>query len=66
MTVKIIKKGPDPKVTKKCVCQNCGATLQYTPNDVERYFTHYDYGGGSDEYAEFTCPSCKKKVQICQ
>ena len=65
MTIKIIKKGPDKKVAKRCVCQHCGATLEYTPNDVT-YKSYADYGGGYDRYAEFTCPSCGKFLQICQ
>lgn len=65
MAVKIIKKGPDPKVVKRCICNNCGATLEYTPADVT-YKNYQDYGGGSDRYAEFNCPNCHKLVQTIQ
>lgn len=65
MAVKIIKKAPHKKVKRKCFCENCGATLEYTPNDVV-YKTYSDYGGGSDTYAEFSCPNCGKLVQDCQ
>ena len=65
MAVKIIKKAPNKKVSKKCICKNCGATLEYTPNDVT-YKVYQDYGGGSDRYAEFNCPNCGKLQQICQ
>lgn len=65
MAIKIISKEPDKSVVKRCVCKNCGATLEYTPNDVE-YKTYQDYGGGSDTYAEFLCPNCGKKSQIIQ
>jgi len=64
MAIKIIKKGPDKSVVKRCVCGNCGATLEYTPNDV-KFKTYKDYGGGSDNYEEFNCPSCRKLIQIC-
>lgn len=65
MAIKIIKKAPDKKVSKRCICKYCGATLEYTPNDVT-YKTYQDYGGGSDRYAEFSCPNCGKLLQICQ
>lgn len=65
MAIKIISKEPDKSVVKRCVCKNGGATLEYTPNDVE-YKTYQDYGGGSDTYAEFLCPNCGKKLQIIQ
>lgn len=31
MAIKIISKEPDKSVVKRCVCKNCGATLEYTP-----------------------------------
>lgn len=65
MAVKIISKEPDKSVVKRFICKNCGATLEYTPNDVE-YKSYQDYGGGSDTYAEFICPNCGKKLQIIQ
>ncbi len=65
MAIKIIKKGPDKKVVKRCVCRNCGATLEYTPADAI-YKVYQDYGGGSDRYAEFLCPNCGELVQHCQ
>jgi predicted RNA-binding Zn-ribbon protein involved in translation (DUF1610 family) len=65
MAIKIIKKAPNKSVAKKCVCKHCGATLEYTPNDVI-YKSYKDYGGGSDTYAEFNCPNCNKFLQVCQ
>lgn len=65
MTIKVVKIKPHKSVVKKCVCNNCGATLEYTPNDVT-YAWYSDYGGGRDKYAEFNCPNCGKKQQICQ
>jgi RNase P subunit RPR2 len=61
MAIKIIKL--PKKVSKRCICKHCGAELEYTPNDVT-YKTVRDYGGGSDRYAEFTCPNCNKNLQI--
>lgn len=58
MAIKIISKEPDKSVVKRCVCKNCGATLEYK--------TYQDYGGYSDTYAEFLCPNCGKKLQIIQ
>ena len=63
MTVKIIKTEPDRKVIKEVVCNNCGVTLQYVPNDVKNY-VHNDYGGGSDTIYYIDCPACNKKVDI--
>lgn len=63
MAIKIINKTPHKSVVKKCVCQNCGATLEYTPQDIQ-IKTYKDYGGGSDNYEEFNCPNCNKLIQI--
>lgn len=65
MAIKIISLISDKKVVKQCVCRNCGATLEYTPNDVT-YKNFGDYCGGSDRYACFDCPNCHKPIQICQ
>lgn len=63
MVVKVIDPGPDPKVVKQVVCQNCGAKLEYVPNDVKSQSVH-DYGGGSDTYCWIDCPQCAKKVTV--
>ena len=65
MAIKIISKKPHKNVVKRCICKNCGVTLEYTPADVT-FKTYHDYGGGSDQYAEFNCPNCKTKLQIIQ
>ena len=65
MAIKIISEGPDPKIVKRVVGHNCGATLEYTPADVV-YKVFHDYGGGSDRYACFNCPKCNYHLQICQ
>ena len=65
MAIKIIKKGPDNWEFKRCTCRHCGSVLEYTPKDVT-YKSYKDYGGGSDNYAEFNCPNCEEFLQICQ
>jgi len=65
MAIRIIKKGPDNWQGKECTCRHCGAILEYTQKDVT-YKSYGDYGGGSDNYAEFNCPSCGGFLQICQ
>lgn len=65
MAIKVVDKTPSRSVVKKCTCGGCGATLEYTPSAVTYKF-YSDYGGGSDRYAEFTCPNCGKFLQICQ
>ena len=65
MAIKIIKKAPAKTVAKRCVCRHCGATLEYTPNDVT-YKSYKDLGGGFDKYAEFNCPNCGNFLQVCQ
>ena len=59
MTVRIIEEKPDPSVVKTIVCRNCGAKLEYTPNDVKIYHGH-DYSGGSSGSEWLDCPNCLK------
>jgi RNase P subunit RPR2 len=61
--VTIVKKEPHPSVIKEVICRNCGATLNYVPNEVKSE-VHRDYGGGSDTYYFIDCPSCTKKVSV--
>lgn len=61
--VTVIKKEPDSSVLKEVICQNCGATLSYTPNEVKsRHGT--DYGGGPDGAEWVDCPNCTKPAVI--
>lgn len=61
MAVKVIKVKPAKSVVKRVVCDNCGATLEYTPQDLkERHGT--DYGGGPDGAEWVDCPNCQKPV----
>ncbi len=62
MSVKIINETPDSEVVKQIVCQNCGVTLEYTPNDVILLWSGTDYGGGPDGAKGFKCPKCNKNV----
>jgi hypothetical protein len=63
MTVKIIKLKPHREVAKQIVCRECGATLEYVPNDVKSYHGT-DYGGGPDGCTWVNCPNCKKRAII--
>lgn len=60
MVVRVIDDKPHKSVVKEHICQNCGATLEYTPNDVKSE-VHSDYGGGSDTYKSIRCPKCNSK-----
>jgi ribosomal protein S27AE len=61
MTVRVIKKKPNKSVVKRKVCDNCGVTLEYTPQDIHRR-DGTDYGGGPDGEEWIVCPECGKKV----
>jgi len=59
--VKVIKKDPSAVVKKRKVCEHCGATLEYVPNDVlER--SGKDISGGPDGCKYIVCPNCGKTV----
>ena len=63
MAVRVIKTKPAKSVVKKVVCGECGATLEYTPNDVQEYHGK-DYSGGPDGCTWDNCPHCGKKAII--
>lgn len=64
MVIRVLKKGPGPKVVKKViVCGHCGATLEYIPSDVQSY-SGTDYSGGTDGKEWINCPQCKTEVTI--
>lgn len=63
MTVKVINPEPDSSVVKKKVCNNCGATLEYVPADVQHRDTT-DYTGGSGFIEWIVCPNCKVEVTV--
>ena len=60
--MRIIDETPDPSVTKKIVCRNCGVTIEYVPNDVINLWRGKDYSGGADGADGFKCPKCGKDV----
>ena len=61
--VKVISTVPHKSVVKEAICPNCGATLEYTPNDVTSK-VHRDYGGGSDTYHYIDCPARSKTMEV--
>ena len=61
--VTVVKKEPAASVLKEIVCGNCGATLSYTPNEIQSYHGT-DIGGGPDGQEWIDCPNCTKKAII--
>jgi RNase P subunit RPR2 len=59
--VKII--GTDENHIKRVSCKKCASKLEYVQSEVKS-FTHYDYGGGSDECYYITCPKCDNNVYV--
>ncbi len=53
---KIVK----PAKPKRIECKDCGATIEYLPEEVEER-NGTDYGGGPDGYKRVKCPraGCK-------
>lgn len=60
--MRVIDKTPSKKVVKEAVCQHCGVTIEYVPNDVVTLWEGTDMGGGPDGAKGFTCPECGKQV----
>jgi hypothetical protein len=58
----VVNPDPDPSVAKKIACSNCGATIQYVPNDIRTLWSGTDYGGGPDGAKGFACPNCSKNI----
>jgi len=63
MAINVISTTPHQSVVKQVICRNCGATLEYTPNDVQSKYVK-DYGGGGDMERTITCPPCGKPVHV--
>lgn len=61
--IKVINDQPHPSVVKQCICNNCGAMLEYTPNDV-RKDKRTDYTGCTDTYHLIDCPKCSKEITV--
>jgi len=63
MSVRVIDETPDPEVTKRVTCRNCGVRLEYVPLDVKRR-DGTDYTGGADGEEWVDCPKCGKHAVI--
>lgn len=52
--------GYEPKLLKKCVCSNCTAIIEYTPNEAKPKF--YDNGKAATDEGRaiigLYCPNC--------
>lgn len=61
--IKVISTVPHKTVVKEVVCDHCGATLEYTPNDVvKQQWT--DYSGDINVTSFIVCPNCSKEAVI--
>ena len=63
MAIQVVDKGPHKSVVKEVICQNCGATLAYTPADVYSR-AEKDYGGGIDIVNTVHCPQCEHDQRV--
>lgn len=61
--IKVIEEAPDPSVTKRVVCHNCGVKLEYTPSDT-RTVIRRDYTGDADSYRAIDCPKCSQTIRL--
>jgi predicted RNA-binding Zn-ribbon protein involved in translation (DUF1610 family) len=62
--MKVISTKPAKSVKKRKICEGCGSTIEYVPNDVITLWSGTDYGGGPDGATGFKCPTCNKNVII--
>lgn len=63
MAIKIIQAPLAPNAVKRTICDNCGATLEYTRSDT-RTITKRDYTGDADTYRVLDCPNCKEQLTV--
>lgn len=61
--VKIVEIKPDASVTKRCICRNCGVTLEYVPADIRKE-SRTDYTGCTDIWRIIDCPNCSKEICV--
>lgn len=61
--VRIVDAEPHKSVVKEVICRNCGATLEYVPQDIESRI-YSDYGGGKDNFKHIRCPKCSEEVGV--
>lgn len=52
-----------PRVEKRTVCNGCGRTIAYVPNEVKRH-EGTDYGGGPDGRKWIDCPACGDMITL--
>jgi len=55
----------DNTIAKRITCRDCGALIEYFPNEVESRVENEPYGGGTDMYHYLTCPNCGKQMRWC-
>lgn len=49
--------------SKRCICHQCKATLEYEYSDV-RCSWESDYGGGKDRVCRINCPHCGAQPSV--
>jgi len=60
--IRVIGRGA-PEVVKQTICCNCGAVLEYTPNEIKER-NREDYSGGADGCTYIKCPDCSQPVVL--
>lgn len=61
--IQVLDPKPHKSVVKEVICCNCGVTLSYTPNDVQKRVI-VDYGGGRDTIRFINCPPCGNELVL--
>lgn len=61
--MKIIDNTPHYTVVKQKICQHCGVTLEYVPNDVKAK-TESDWYGNIEYIEYLECPNCKAELVV--
>jgi len=61
--VTVVSTTPHHSVVKQCICHNCGATLEYVPNDIQQRKST-DYSGHTDIDRYIKCPPCGKEIFV--
>ena len=61
--MKVVKPGASTW-KKKATCKPCGATLEYTPEDVKMGDFGCGYGDDHDFKTYIDCPECKSAVFV--
>mgnify|MGYP006291025301 CR=1 FL=1 len=61
--VMIVNKDPHHSVVKEVICNNCGVTLSYVPDDIKKEQI-CDYTGHYETRKYIICPSCSKEIKV--